>query len=79
MALLDFQFVQGKDSFGGDLPGDVQHLDLTEEQLASRCLQNNCVAFNTQGFMKQTLRPERLWDDSPQRWGKDNMIKTGKG
>lgn len=79
MALLDFQFVQGKDSFAGDFPGGVQHLDLTEEQLASRCLQNNCVAFNTQGFMKRTLLPERLWDDSPQRWGKDNMIKTGKG
>lgn len=79
MALLDFHFVQGEDSFAGDLPGGVQYLDLTEEQLASRCLQNNCVAFNTRGFMKKQLLPERLWDDSPQQWGKDNMIKTGKG
>ena len=54
-----FTFYKGMDSYGSDF--DTTYGGRTPAQLAQECLQLDCRAFLTTGWLKRALPPQSSW------------------
>ena len=58
----NYSFVQGKDSSGNDIE-NYWFEGITIDQMKSRCDANEqCLGFNSNGWMKHHLNPENTWN-----------------
>jgi mannosyltransferase OCH1-like enzyme len=71
-----YRFFPGKDSPGHD----VGNMGRNVKKLAEECHRNaEAVAFNTDGFIKHTLRPPEDWSEVPNEGGNQGLYVKEKG